>query len=95
MKFLIKRSINIENKYIELVKAFKEMDIEDKKEDVMKQSLELLKLLYYINKKINKYNEVLPILSEYNNEDEYFDNLFTIIISLKEENAKLLDNLNI
>ena len=61
----------------------------------MKQSLELLKLLYYINKKINKYNEVLPILSEYNNEDEYFDNLFTIIISLKEENAKLLDNLNI
>ena len=85
----------MENKYIELVKAFKEMDIEDKKEDVMKQSLELLKLLYYINKKINKYNEVLPILSEYNNEDEYFDNLFTIIISLKEENAKLLDNLNI
>ena len=85
----------MENKYIVLVKAFKEMDIEDKKEDVMKQSLELLKLLYYINKKINKYNEVLPILSEYNNEDEYFDNLFTIIISLKEENAKLLDNLNI
>lgn len=85
----------MENKYIELVKAFKEMDIEDKKEDVMKQSLELLKLLYYINKKINKYNEVLPILSEYNDEDEYFDNLFTIIISLKEENAKLLDNLNI
>ena len=85
----------MENKYIELVKAFKEMDIEDKKEDVMKQSLELLKLLYYINKKIDKYNELLPILSEYNNEDEYFDKLFTIIISLKEENAKLLDNLNI
>ena len=85
----------MENKYIELVKAFKTMDIEDKKEDIMNQSLELLKLLYYINKKINKYNEVLPILSEYNNEDEYFNNLFTIIISLKEENAKLLDNLNI
>ena len=85
----------MENKYIELIKSFKEMDIEDKKEDIMNQSLELLKLLYYINKKINKYNEVLPILSEYNNEDEYFDNLFTIIISIKEENAKLLDNLNI
>ena len=85
----------MENKYIELIKAFKEMDIEDKKEDVMKESLELLNLLYYINKKIDKYNELLPILPEYNDEDEYFDKLFTIIISLKEENAKLLDNLNI
>jgi len=85
----------MENKYIELIKAFKEMDIEDKKEDIMNQSLELLKLLYYVNKKINNYNEVLPILPEYNDEDEYFDKLFTIIISLKEENAKLLDNLNL
>ena len=85
----------MENKYIELTKVFKEMDIEDKKEDIMNQSLELLKLLYYVNKKINNYNEVLPILPEYNDEDEYFDKLFTIIISLKEENAKLLDNLNL
>ena len=85
----------MEYKYIELVKAFKEMDIEDKKEDVMKQSLELLKLLYYVNKKADEYNELLPILSEYDDEEEYFDKLFTIIISLKEENAKLLDNLNI
>ena len=85
----------MENKYIELIKSFKEMDIEDKKEDIMNQSLELLKLLYYVNKKINNYNEVLPILPEYNDEDEYFDKLFTIIISLKEENAKLLDNLNL
>ena len=85
----------MENKYIELIKAFKEMDIEDKKEDVMKQSLELLKLLYYVNKKMDKYNNLLPILPEYNDEDEYFDKLFTIIISLKEENAKLLDNLNL
>ena len=85
----------MEYKYIELIKAFKEMDIEDKKEDIMNQSLELLKLLYYVNKKINNYNEVLPILPEYNDEDEYFDKLFTIIISLKEENAKLLDNLNL
>ena len=38
----------MEYKYIELVKAFKEMDIEDKKEDVMKQSLELLKLLFHL-----------------------------------------------
>ena len=85
----------MENKYIELIKSFKEMDIEDKKEDVMTQCLDLLKLLYYINKKANEYNKLLPILSEYNDEDEYFDKLFTIIISLKEENAKLLDNLNL
>ena len=85
----------MEYKYIELIKAFKEMDIEDKKEDIMKQYLDLLSLLYYINKKVDNYDESLLILPKYNNEDEYFDKLFTIIISLKEENAKLLDNLNI
>ena len=31
---------------------------------------------------------------KYSDEDEYFNLLFTYIISLKEENAKLIDKLN-
>ena len=85
----------MENKYIELIKSFKDLDIEDKKEEIMTNSLELLKLLYYINKKIDNYNEALPIIQDCETDDEYFDKLFTIIISLKEESAKLLDNLNV
>ena len=57
----------------------------------MSNSLELLKLLYYLNKQIDINTTPLPILSNYKTEDEYFDSLFTIIISLKEENAKLIE----
>jgi hypothetical protein len=38
-------------------------------------------------------NDILPIYSNYSNEDEYFNLLFSYIISLKEENAKLLEKL--
>ena len=55
-----------EKKYYDLVSSFSELDLEDKKEEVLKHS----------------------------DEDEYFNLLFTYIISLKEENAKLIDKLN-
>lgn len=81
----------MENRYIELIKSFKTLEIEDKKKEIMSNSLELLKLLYYLNKQIDINTTPLPILSNYKTEDEYFDSLFTIIISLKEENAKLIE----
>ena len=46
-----------------------------------------------INKKIDNMNEVLPIYNNYSNDDEYFNLLFTYIISLKEENAKLIEKI--
>ena len=82
--------MDMENRYIELIKSFKTLEIEDKKKEIMSNSLELLKLLYYLNKQIDINTTPLPILSNYKTEDEYFDSLFTIIISLKEENAKLI-----
>lgn len=83
--------MDMENRYIELIKSFKTLEIEDKKKEIMSNSLELLKLLYYLNKQIDINTTPLPILSNYKTEDEYFDSLFTIIISLKEENAKLIE----
>ena len=81
-------------KYINLIKKFKQLDIDDKKEEIMNNTFELLKLLYLTNKKIDNYNELLPVLHDYQDEDEYFIQLFTYIISLKEETAKLVDSIN-
>ena len=54
---------------------------------------DLLKLLYLTNKKIDNMNDILPVYNNYSNDDEYFNLLFTYIISLKEENAKLIEKL--
>ena len=83
-----------EKKYYDLVSSFSELNLEDKKEEVLKHTLELLQLLYLKNKKLDKDADVLPVLNKYSDEDEYFNLLFTYIISLKEENAKLIDKLN-
>ena len=80
----------MEESYINLIAKFKRMDIDDKKDELLKNTYELLSLLYFVNKKTNSINKVLPVLNEYQTDDEYFDQLFTYIISLKEENAKLI-----
>ena len=85
----------MEKSYSNLINSFKQLDTEDKKEEILKNLLELLKLLYYFNKKNDITNEVLPVLSNYTNDEQYFDLLFSYIISLKEENAKLLENFQI
>ena len=63
--------MDMENRYIELIKSFKTLEIEDKKKEIMSNSLELLKLLYYLNKQIDINTTPLPILSNYKTEDEY------------------------
>lgn len=82
------------NKYFELVRAFNELDIEEKKVEIAKNLDELLKVLLYYNKSINEHNGVLPVYNNYNNEEEYLNLLFSYVISLKEENAKLVEFLN-
>ena len=67
------------------------MDVYDKKEEIISELLSLLKLLSVVNKNSEVMNEVLPVIQSYDDEEEYFDELFTIIISLKEECAKLID----
>lgn len=84
----------MQDKYFNYIKSFNQLDIEDKKEEIKNNLYELLKLLYFINKEIDNMNEVLPICNNYSNDDEYFNLLFSYIISLKEENAKLIEKIN-
>lgn len=83
----------MEEKYNNLIKDFNNLDIEDKQEEIKDNLYELLKLLYFANKRIDDMNKMLPIYNEYNSEDEYYNLLFSYIISLKEENAKLIEKL--
>ena len=77
--------------HVNLINAFKELDNDDKKNEILKNILELLKLLYITNKSYDNYN--LPIIDDYTDDSEYYDMLFSYIISIKEENAKLIDNI--
>lgn len=83
----------MEESYLNYIKSFKQLDIEDKKEEIKTSLYDVLKLLYFINKKIDDMNDALPIYNSYSNDDEYFNLLFSYIISLKEETAKLLEKL--
>ena len=83
----------MEESYLKYINNFNELDIEDKKEEIKNNLYDLLRLLYFTNKKIDNMNEVLPIYNNYSNDDEYFNLLFTYIISLKEENAKLIEKI--
>ena len=78
--------------YVELVNKFKALSDDEKQEEILNNINQLLKLLYLVNKKDNSFNEVLPIINKYENESEYYDVLYTYIISLKEETAKLINN---
>ena len=81
----------MEERYIKLIEAFHKLDVEDKKEEILKNIYDLLKVLYFTNKSIDSDNDILPVFTKSENEDEYYDQLFTYIISLKEENAKLIE----
>lgn len=81
----------MEEQYINLIRNFKKLDIEDKKEEILKKIYELIQLLYLENKKIDSFNTPLGILQEYTDDNSYFDLLFTYIMTLREENAKLIE----
>ena len=83
----------MEEKYINLIRAFKKLDIEDKKEEIIKKLYELINLLYLENKKIDSFNVPLGILNNYTDEDSYYDLLFSCIMTIREENAKLIEKI--
>lgn len=84
----------MEEKHLNLLESFKRLDINDKKEEIIKNTYELLNLLYVTNKNTNQFNTMLPVYNNYDSEEEYFNLLFSYIISLKEENAKLINSIN-
>ena len=83
----------MEENYINLIAAFKGLEIEDKKEEILKKIYELIQLLYLENKKIDNFNTPLGILKEYSDDDSYYDLLFSYVMTLREENAKLIEKI--
>jgi len=84
---------NMIDKYINYFNSFKVLDTEDKKEEIINHFKDLIELLYKINKYYDNNNEILPILDKYETDEEFLDLLFTYIITLKEENAKMIENI--
>ena len=83
----------MEENYINLIAAFKGLEIEDKKEEILKKIYELIQLLYLENKKIDNFNTPLGILKEYSDDDSYYNLLFSYVMTLREENAKLIEKI--
>ena len=83
----------MEENYINLIEAFKGLEIEDKKEEILKKIYELIQLLYLENKKIDNFNTPLGILKEYSDDDSYYNLLFSYVMTLREENAKLIEKI--
>ena len=84
----------MEENYINLLRNFKLLDLDDKKDEILKKTYELLQLLYFENKKIDNLNSALGILKDFNEDYEYFDLLFSYIMTLREESAKILEKLH-
>lgn len=79
--------------YNELVNSFKELTLEDKKQEILQIIYDELKLLYLENKKRNEFNITLPTLNRYSDDDTYYNLLFTYVMALREENDKLIETL--
>ncbi len=77
-------------KYINYINVFKKLDVDDKKEEIIKNFNELFNLLYTYNNNFDLDKNLLPIFKSYESDDEFLNLLFTYIISFKEENAKLI-----
>ena len=77
--------------YLDLFRNFKELDIEDKRRELLKVISDEIRLLYLENNKTSSNNELLGLLEEYNDEDEYLNLLFIYTMLLREENDKLIE----
>ena len=55
--------------YLDLFRNFKELDIEDKRRELLKVISDEIRLLYLENNKTSSNNELLGLLEEYNDED--------------------------
>ena len=77
--------------YLNLFRNFKELDIEDKRRELLKVISDEIRLLYLENNKTSSNNELLGLLEEYNDEDWHLNLLFIYTMLLREENDKLIE----
>ena len=81
---------NMQEKFVNYIEAFKKLNSDDKKSEIMNNIRELKSFVELVNKRIGIEEEVLPVIEKYETEEEFLEELFTYIISLKEENGKFL-----
>ena len=66
----------MEEQYNNLIRNFKKLAVDDKKEEI-----------------IDDFNVPLGILTHYTDDNSYYDLLFSYIMSLREESAKLIEKI--
>ena len=72
----------MENNYDKYLIAFNNLSLEDKRDYILENIDEIMKLFYKINLDYNNNCDILPT-NEYETEEEYLMELFKKIISLK------------
>lgn len=81
----------MEEKYINYVKKFNELDISEKREYIINNLEELMKVFGKINIDFGKEFKFLPVTDDYETEEEFLTNIFTHILSLKEISAETIN----
>lgn len=92
----IDKEIKLKNAYKNMLESFSDLEEEDKLEKIIKHVSELREFLEITNKKYDESNEMLDVLEEADT-DEFSDKLdviFSYVISIKEEVAKLFETAN-
>ena len=83
----------MKEEYLKYILAFKKLSTDNKQTEILSQLIELIQFTNTINNRLNDAEKPLPVLTTADNEDEYLDQLFTLLLSLKEENGKLVNYL--
>lgn len=92
----IEKEMKKENAYKNLLESFSDLEEEDKLEEIIKHVSELREFLEITNKKYDENNEMLDVLEEADTDEfgEKLDVIFSYVISIKEEVAKLFETAN-
>jgi len=87
----------VEEKYKDYLISFNNLDVYDKRKEIIDELLDLIRTFYKINKDFNIDSQILPVVKDYGTEEEYLTRLCSCILSLKEVSAGtmqiILDNL--
>ena len=74
----------MEEKYNNYLDAFSKLDIADKRQEIINELLNIIKVFYKVNTDFNLNVKLLPVKSDYESEEEYLNSLISYVISLRE-----------
>ena len=77
----------MEEKYKDYLISFNNLDVHDKRKEIIDELLDLIRTFYKINRDFNIETQILPIVKDASTEEEYLTRLCSCILSLKEVSA--------